>query len=72
MNNYRQGRIFTQALQEADTGDTVLSADDWARTTGMMHDYGHGYIFETFTKQEAIAAIEAAARDFEEAATAQE
>ena len=43
MNNYKQGRIFDQALNEANTRSTDMSAEDWAKMCGLMHDYGHGY-----------------------------
>lgn len=65
MNNNKQGRIFLAALNEADTGDTDMSAEDWAQMTGLMHNYGHGYIFEDFTKEEAIKKIEAIAEELE-------
>lgn len=65
MNNYKQGRIFNQALNEADTRSTDMSAEDWARMCGLMHDYGHGYLFEEFTKGEAIKKIEAIAEELE-------
>ena len=71
MNNYKQGRIFNQALNEADTGDTDMSAEDWAQMTGLMHSYGHGYIFEDFTKEEAIKKIEAIAEELEAEAEAE-
>ena len=65
MNNYKQGRIFNQALNEADTRSTDMSAEDWAKMCGLMHDYGHGYKFEEFTKEEAIKKIEAIAEELE-------
>ena len=65
MNNYKQGRIFNQALNEADTRSTDMSAEDWAKMCGFMHDYGHGYEFEEFTKEEAIKKIEAIAGELE-------
>ena len=68
MNNYKQGRIFTAALNKADTGDTDMSAEDWAQACGLMANYGHGYEFADFTEEEAIKAIEQAARDLEEQA----
>lgn len=68
MNSYKQGKIFLAALNEADTGDTDMSAEDWAQMTGLMHTYGHGYIFEDFTKEEAIKKIEACAEQLAEEA----
>lgn len=65
MNNYKQGRIFLAALNEADTGDTDMGSEDWAKMCGLMHDYGHGYEFEEFTKEEAIKKIEAIAKELE-------
>ena len=65
MNNYKQGRIFNQALNEADTLNTDMSAEDWAKMCGFLHDYGHGYEFEEFTKEEAIKKIEAIAEELE-------
>ena len=65
MNNYKQGRIFNQALNEADTLNTDMSAEDWAKMCGLMHDYGNGYAFEEFTKEEAIKKIEAIAEELE-------
>ena len=65
MNNYKQGRIFRQALNEADTRSTDMSAEDWAKMCGLMHDYGHGYEFEEFTKEEAIKKVEAIAEELE-------
>ena len=65
MNNYKQVRIFNQALNEADTRSTDMSAEDWAKMCGLMHDYGNGYAFEEFTKEEAIKKIEAIAEELE-------
>ena len=42
-----------------------MSAEDWAKMCGLMHDYGHGYEFEEFTKEEAIKKIEAIAEELE-------
>lgn len=68
MNSYKQGKIFLAALNDADTGDTDMSAEDWARMTGLMTAYGHDYIFEDFTKYEAIKKIEACAEQLAEEA----
>lgn len=65
MNNYKQGRIFIKALSEADTRSTDMSAEDWAKMCGLMHDHGHGYEFEEFTKEEAIKKIEDIAEELE-------
>ena len=65
MNNYKQGRIFNQALNEADTLNTDMIAEDWAKMCGLVHDYGHGYEFEEFTKEGAIKKIEAIAEELE-------
>lgn len=62
MNNY-QAQIFKQAYQEADTLDIDMSLEDWAQSVGLMHTYGHGYEWEEFTKDEAVAKIEAYAED---------
>ena len=37
MNSYKQGRIFNQALNEADTRSTDMSDEDWANMCGLMH-----------------------------------
>lgn len=58
MNNYKQGRIFEQAYQEADTQGIDMSLEDWAQGCGLMRNYGHGYEFESFTKAEAVKKIE--------------
>lgn len=34
--------LFTRALREADTCGVEMSANDWALTVGVAHDYGHG------------------------------
>ena len=52
-------------LLKADTRSTDMSAEDWAKMCGLMHDYGHGYEFEEFTKEEAIKKIEAIAEELE-------
>ena len=65
MNNYKQGRIFNQALNEADTLNTDMIAEDWAKMCGLMHDYGHGYEFEKVNKEETIKKIEAIAEELE-------
>lgn len=66
MNNYRQGKIFISALDKADKCDVDMSAEDWAQACGLMHTYGHGYIFEEFTEEEAIKAIEETAESYAE------
>lgn len=64
----KQAKIFKEAYQEADTGDVDMSIEDWAQSTGLMHNYGHGYEWEQFTKAEAIAKIEKYAESLSECA----
>ena len=38
--------VFKRILNKVELDDIDMSVEDWAQSIGVMHNYGHGYVWE--------------------------